>query len=188
VAITLVIASSATLLPIGKSASIEEYAYYTRRQTRNLQSVLYAGAVVLVITTFRQNITLRWALDYLQPPELLNQLVGFSVARYLMGRLEVVVSNIVTGTGIMNTLLLTGLYVPAALVLQNRVRGLARLAVQREKAVPEAGLDVPLTKEQTEWIAQHDLALPLKEQLPKIVAILSPMLAGPVGQLLNFLK
>lgn len=39
-----------------------------------------------------------------------------------------------------------------------------------------------------EWMRAHGLSFPLKEHLTRIAALLSPLLAGPVSELLSFLK
>ena len=195
-ALSLVVASGLTLLRsrelietgmTGKkltAETIDKSAHYTAMQIKHQRAILYAGALLLVIITFRQNVTLRWALDYLQPPAHLEKSPGFGLAKFLFQRLEILVSSIVMGTGVLNTLLLAGLYVPAALVLQRRAIRLSRLAVAPEKGARDA----PISKEQTEWMERHGLDFPLRDQLPKVAAILSPLLAGPMGQLLSFLK
>jgi hypothetical protein len=201
VTIALLFASAFTLLPLyetkegsakyGKQAleGLASAARYTAMQMKHLRAILYIGAILLVVISFQQNVILRWALDYLQPPPQLEKDPMFALNKFLFQRLEVLVSNLITGTGILNTLLLAGIYVPSALVLQRRAVVLSRLATGTEKRDhDEMSSDHVSTKEETEWMEKHGLRFLLREQLPKIAAILSPLLAGPIGQLLNFFK
>ncbi len=190
-ATALIISSAVTLLPLSGFAEsstvkpeVEENALYTAMQMRHLRALLYSGAVILVVTTFRQNVTLRWALDYLQLPASLEKDVAFALPRFLFQRLEVLVSNIVTGTGILNTLILASLYIPSAYVLQRRGEYLA-VAADSDKSKKDSRV---LTKAHKDWMEQHGLSFVLKDQLPKMAAILSPLLAGPIGQLLSLAK
>jgi hypothetical protein len=194
----LIIAAGVSLLPPVQSADnsnassksnqeeIEHQAMYTARQMKHLRAVLYAGAILLVIITFRLNVTMRWALDYLQPPAALDQEVAAALPKYLFQRLEILVANMVTSIGIYNTILLAGLYVPGAAILQRRaMRLVTRLRETKPTGQPSGE---GLTKQQKEWMEEHGLVFPLRDQLPKIAAILSPLLAGPMGQLLGFFK
>lgn len=192
-ATALVISSAVTLLPLGgfgvrptaptQHEALEKDALYTAMQMRHLRALLYSGAVLLVVTTFRQNVTLRWALDYLQLPSMLEK--DLALPKFLFQRLEVLVSNIVTGTGILNTLILASLYVPSAFVLQRRGEDLAATAVGDKRKEKDSYV---LTKAHKDWMEQHGLSFVLKDQLPKMAAILSPLLAGPIGQLLSLAK
>ena len=168
--------------------TLENASRYTTMQMKHLRIILYIGAVLLVIITFQQNVTLRWALAYLQPPPSAKDVSGFAFHSFLFQRLEILVTNIVSSVGIMNSVLLAALYVPVAWVLHRRALRLSWLAIHGAKRSREAGKETSPTKEQTEWMERQGLTFPLKDQLPKIAAILSPLLAGPLGQLLNSFK
>lgn len=77
---------------------------------------------------------------------------------FLINNLNGFISNVVTSMGAFYTLLLIVIFVPAALILNNS------------------------TKESGEIVS------PLSEQLLRLAAIVGPLLAGPIGELLNLLK
>jgi hypothetical protein len=63
--------------------------------------------------------------------------------------------------------------------------------VQSGQTTPPLGLDgKPLrtTDRQSQWLNSRGLMFPFKEQIPKVIAVLSPLLAGPIGELLNIFK
>ncbi|HKQ52598.1 MAG TPA: hypothetical protein VJT74_09530, partial [Pyrinomonadaceae bacterium] len=206
VSAALVCASASTLWPLPelkkpasglKLAEVEDAANHVARKMKHLRLILYVGAVLLVLITFRHRNTLGWALDYAKPLPLLEGNPGFKNANVLYGNLEALVSNVVLATSVLNTLLLAGIYVPAALALQGRAAKLARVAVELEAkdaqkaegAAKRVRLTwAAMTEKQEAWIKSHGLIHPFKEQMPKAIAILSPLLAGPIGELLNFFK
>jgi hypothetical protein len=122
------------------------------RRMKLLRYVLYMGAVLLVIGVLRLSTTLNWGASFLPP----QSEAGKAVAS--------VVTGIVSSLGTFYTLLMAGMYLPAALVLRARARELAELQ-------PPA--------DQQSWLTKHGLTLSYTESLPRIVAILAPLLAGP---------
>lgn len=125
------------------------------KRVRLLRPILYVGAATLVIAVFRLSATHAWAVSYL-PPD---------------GELGKAVANLTTGIvgtlGTLFTLLIGGIYLPAALILRGRLRAVA--ATQPD---PQA------------WMASHGMALTLPQSLPRLLALLAPLLAGPLGDLL----
>jgi hypothetical protein len=207
-------ASGATLLPYcpwdagagpRSKAEIERHAVYYADQMRHLRLILYVGAVVLAVTVLRARANLKWALDYLPPLAVFaEKSAELLTAKLMYERLESFVTNTVTSVGVMNTLILAALYVPAALILQMRAGDLAEEALVAEPQEPapeepeerkagaatqEPGVE-PKKKapDREEWLKSRGLSFPLKENLGRIAAILSPLLAGPVSDLLLFLK
>jgi hypothetical protein len=128
-----------------------------------LRRVLYAGAAALVVSVVRLSVTLNWGGNFLPAPETPE---GKAVSTLITG--------IVNALGIYYTLLLAAVYVPAALVLRGRVQAL----------VVASG--VPPEKRE-EFLKARGLALSYAQYLPRLVAILSPLLAGPFAELLKTL-
>lgn len=139
-------------------------------------------------------------------------------ARLIYERLAAVATNTLNGNAIMNTLILAALYVPSALVLQGRADALSRQAVSLAEAEPAAekraegdggaaggaakkdGAEAsetegkpkagaaPKPPDREEWLKARGLTFPFKEHLKQVAAVLSPMLAGPVSELLVFIR
>lgn len=78
--------------------------------------------------------------------------------------------------GAVYTLTLLAVYVPPALILRERMRAFAR---ERDgKRTPS---------EYRSWLAEHKLAFSIKESLGNVFALLAPLIAGPVGSILQAL-
>jgi hypothetical protein len=138
--------------------------------------------------------------------------LAYENGKLTYGHLEALISNIVVATSLMNTFLLAALYVPASLLLQRRAVKLSRHAALLENSRPVTTLDAAkakiqaqeqqsedenmgledetanVTPDQEAWMKSRALTFPLREQLPKVAAILSPLLAGSIGELLNLFK
>ncbi|HWN11697.1 MAG TPA: hypothetical protein VNO50_20900 [Pyrinomonadaceae bacterium] len=182
-------AGAATLWPVRelqssatpKNIDVENGAKYLALQMKHLRLLLYVGAILLVVITFRHRMTLNWALEYLKPVPLLESYPTYKYVNLIYGHLETLTSNIVLATSVLNTLLLAALYVPEALLLQRRAHALSRIAASKESKSGESAWE-------DEWLKSRHLIFPFKEQLPKVIAILSPLLAGPLGEVLNFFR
>jgi hypothetical protein len=124
-------------------------------QIRYLRMMLYFGSALLIIATLRLRTILHWTLDYLQPHP---SMAGDKEVSFLINNLSGIISGVVTSMGAFYTLLLAAIFVPAALILNNRA------------------------KESVEIVS------PLSEQLLRLAAIIGPLLAGPIGELLSRFK
>jgi hypothetical protein len=151
--LSLAVAACATLWRHDVKQELHEEHVVER--VRLLRPVLYVGAVTLVVVLFRLSTTLGWAVSYLPADSEL----GNAVASFTTG--------IVATLGTVFTMVIGGIYLPAALILRAHVRKFAS-----RQADPEA------------WMAKHGLGLSLPQFLPRAIALLSPLLAGPLGELL----
>jgi hypothetical protein len=123
------------------------------QRVRLLRPVLYVGALMLVIAVLRLSATHAWAVAYLPADTDL----GKAVASFTKG---------VIGTlGTVFTLLIAGIYLPAALMLQARVRKVA--ATQQS---PE------------DFIKNNGMNLSVPAILVRAIILISPFLAGPLGE------
>jgi hypothetical protein len=123
---------------------------------RYLRLVLYAGTIVLVIGIMRIRVLLDWLLTYSLPPTLQASVDDFH---------KVLISSL----GVFYTLLLVAVYVPARFIIINRAQSLPG-AVEAEL--------------QTEGFSSTS-TLTFKEFLPRIAALLAPLLVGPVAELIK---
>lgn len=157
----LVLASCALLVPPrGCGHGAPELAARMNR----LRVLLYAGAAVLVVMVLRVRITTNWALSYLTPWS--NDDAARVEAAKAIGELT---SAFTTAQSASNTLMLVAVYVPALLVLRRRAAALAG-----------RGMPPPAREE---WLKERGLSFSFSEFTPRIVAILAPLLAGPLGDL-----
>lgn len=124
---------------------------------KRLQLVLYAGTLMLVLAVLLMQSVSQWSLAFI-PPD------GQKAATALF-------SGILTVEGGFLTLVLAAVYLPAAFLLQKRAESLP---------------DLPETEPQREEaLKNYNLAFSLSQSLPRIAAILGPVLVGPIGEMLG---
>lgn len=151
--LSLAAAACATLWRLDTSDELEETQLLKR--VNLLRPVLYVGAVSLAIAVLRLSATHTWGASYLPPASDL----GKSVASLITG--------IVGSLGTLYTLVIAGVYLPAALLLRARIRELALRQPDSQG-----------------WLASRGLTLSFPQYLPRVIALLGPLLAGPLGDLL----
>jgi len=123
-------------------------------QMRDLRLVLYFGTFLLIIGVLRMSAVTQWTLAFISPENV-------EAARSFYITLASV-------AGGFNSLILAAVYLPAAYILQKRAKLFA-------KELPPV--------EQKEMLESKELTFSLKESLPRIIAILGPLLVGPIGEL-----
>jgi hypothetical protein len=129
-----------------------------KKRLRLLRFVLFTSAAMLVISVFRLSTTLNWGASFIPSDGEVGKFIG------------PLVSGIVSSLGTFYTLLIAGMYFPAMLLLRNRVNDLAE--------APGA----PAT-----FLTDNNLNPSVSAWLPRIVAILAPLMAGPFIDLLKTL-
>jgi hypothetical protein len=147
----LAVAACATVWQrdVNKTLSADD----VRQRVRLLRPVLYVGALMLVIAVLRLSATHAWAVAYLPADTEL----GKAVASFTKG--------IIGTLGTVFTLLITGIYLPAALMLQARVREVAASQPDPEGFIKNCGIN-----------------LSVPHTLGRAIVLLSPFLAGPLGE------
>ncbi|HEV2799978.1 MAG TPA: hypothetical protein VGW12_05765 [Pyrinomonadaceae bacterium] len=131
-----------------------------KRRLRLLRALLYAGAAALIIGVLRLAAALNWG-------------GGFWASGSASGReASALINGIISSLGISYTLILVSMYLPTVLILNARVESLAH-AVAPENP--------------KEWLDKRGLILSYRGYLPRLLALLGPVLIGPFGQLLNAL-
>jgi hypothetical protein len=125
-------------------------------QMQDLRTVLYFGTVLLIVGVLRMSAVTQWTLAFI-PPDATDAAKSF----YL---------TLSSVTGGFNSMILAAVYLPAAYILQRRAQLLAK--------------ELSLSPEEKEKImGSKESTFSIKESLPKILAILGPLLAGPIGDL-----
>ena len=142
--------------PDDKAAVLAEQEDLRRRQEL-LRYVLYVGGALLAIAVLRFSLTLSWGASFLPPDSEMGRSVNS------------LVTGIVNSMGTFYAVLMGAVYIPAALVLQSRAK---RLAVRAAPDDPNG------------WLTKNGFSLSISEYLPRLIALLGPMLAGPLGELL----
>lgn len=138
---------------------------------RLLRVMLYFGTALLVIVSLRFSTELRWAADLLRA---WNPASPGPAADAALKPIEGYFSVITTTAAATNTLIMAAVYVPAALVLRGRAH---RLAAEVTGEGP--------TPAREKWLQERGLAFSLAEHLPRVAALLAPLLAGPIGELIG---
>lgn len=160
----LVLASCAILLPPCKDSYPKGLKELSVRMNY-LRTVLYVGTFLLVVGVLLMRSIFQLSLAFI--PGIPGTEAGAEKI------VESLTSSIVSGEAGFYTLILAGVYLPAAFILQGRARALKGLPEQpseKDKILHDYGLNFSLT-----------------ESLPRIIAILGPFLVGPVGELLRHL-
>jgi len=129
-----------------------------KRRLRLLRALLYAGAAALIIGVLRLAAALNWGGDFWAA----GSPAGKEAASLLNG--------ILSSLGISYTLILVSMYLPTVLMLNARAQALA------QAKAPEKS---------KEWLEKNGLTLSYLGYLPRLLALLGPILVGPLGQLLN---
>ena len=147
----LAVAACATVWQrnVNKKLDADEVA----KRVQLLRPVLYVGALTLVVAVLRLSATHAWAVTYLPA----NSDLGQAVATFTKG--------IIGTLGTVFTLLIGGIYLPAALMLQARVREVAPSQQSPEEFIKNCGID-----------------LSLPATLGRAIVLLGPFLAGPLGE------
>ncbi len=135
----------------------------TRLQSRmrRLKRLLNLGSAVLVIGILHMIVWIRWPAALVSDHAVAQEILGLSTALGVYW-------------GATYTLLIVAFYVPASFVISRRAeRAIARCPEQA------GGLDARA------WMKSVGLSVTPTQQLPQIAAMMAPLLAGPVGGLLN---
>lgn len=123
-----------------------------------LRVILYVTTAALVVGVLRLSATLSWVEAFLTPGDAAI-FAGFG-------------TTVTAMVGAHYSLTLAGLYLPAAYIIRERARGVIASA-----PVPEAMRE--------KAYARPEFSVALSSVLPRIVALLGPLLAGPVGEFLK---
>jgi hypothetical protein len=156
--LALIFATCSILLPRGKSNSKD--LDDISGQMNDLRLVLYIGTLQLVVGVLRMGAVTQWTLSFIVPGAVIAAKSFNAVLVAVMGGFY--------------TLILIAIYVPAVLILTARAR----------KRVGKLSLDPDVRQKKLE---EAGLAISVKDALPRVFALLAPLLAGPIGQIFSAL-
>lgn len=124
-----------------------------------LQLILYVGTIMLIVGVLHIRAVYNWSFAF-----ILRDEEGIKVAERFF-------SNLLAAEGGFFTLILAAIYLPTAFILRRRAESLIGL--------PEKN------SEREVLLKDYGLTFSFMESLPKVIAILSPFLAGTIGDLLG---
>lgn len=137
------------------------------RHERLVNATLYLGALLLVAGVLRISSLLYWSLDYVA----VAPTSGSEVQQPILSALGRIADGIVNSRGLLYTMMLAALYVPAVLFLQHQVRAAA------------AQGEISATEEQA-WTQRASLA----ENLLRFLAVAGPAISGPAAEYLELFQ
>ncbi|MFL6273964.1 MAG: hypothetical protein ACJ74G_02055 [Blastocatellia bacterium] len=138
-----------------------------KKRGRMLRILLYLAAAVLVARVFQSNALVSWALAYFDLQGINTAFDGF-------------LRSVITQESIGYTVVLAALYLPAFLVLRERATQYVASAMTTD---PVSGKESPT--DLATFLKENGLTFSIREQLPRIITILSPILVGPTAALLS---
>jgi cytochrome b561 len=127
-----------------------------------LQLILYVGTIMLVVGVLLIRSMYQWSLAFILRDE---QAIKVAESFY---------SSLLATEGGFFTLILAAVYLPAALILRSHANSL--------NGLPEQNAD------REKLLTDYNLTFSFTESLPRLLAILGPLLAGPVGELFSRLS
>ncbi len=152
---SLVLASCAVLLPTSGQGLDRLKKLSTRMN--DLRAILYTGTLMLVAGVLLMRSLFNWSIAFI--PQTAQDI---EVA-------DIFNSGILSAEAGFYTLILAAVYLPAAFILQERAHSIT--VGSNEEA------------EKDRILTGASLTFSFTESLPRILAILAPLLAGPVGEL-----
>jgi hypothetical protein len=164
-AFLLVLLSVAILWPVAKERRTSELEISER--IKLLRILLYTGMFQLVISTLRLSATFHWATSFFLSQDENNPAAATAMVKSLE-RLASTLSSIEAAT---YTLILIAIYVPAIFILRNR----AYLLISQE--------DCPTPPSREKWLEERGLNISVSAYIPRMAALLAPLLAGPLGDM-----
>lgn len=136
-------------------------AEYFLNRSRQLKKLMAGGSAIMVIGVIHMQLWLNWPLALLEEPKAIAQLesLTFLVCQYW---------------GLCYSLIIAALYLPAASYLSDEAR-LALLQGDNEEAKQDPGV----------WLKKNNMIFSPLASLPQIIAVIAPMLVGPLGSTLS---
>jgi hypothetical protein len=127
-----------------------------------LRVILYTGTILLVISTLRSKVLLDWLQTFILQSNVRNSVDEFSKV-------------LISFQGVFYTLLLAAVYLPARKIIFDRAKTLPISETDeadKQSSLEAAGFVSPTTT-------------PFKDLLPRIAALLAPLLIGPIADLVG---
>jgi hypothetical protein len=154
------LAAAACLTPI---VAVDPHQYLQRLADRShqLKTVVNLGSALLVAGVLHMQAWLRWPIVFVDDAKLANAMNDWNLA-------------LTTFIGSVFSLMIACIYICCAKVLTKRAEANLRQS-------PGDALDSSLE----DWLEKHGFSSEPTQQIPQILAIFAPLLAGPVGSALT---
>ena len=134
--------------------------YMLAKSARNLFQLLNISSLMMVVGIIHMNVWLQWPATLVTDQIISKTSINFSSAISLYW-------------GATYSLMIVAFYAPLTRCLHNQ----ANLLITDCK-------DAAITSNPSQWLKENHLSSATIEQLPRIIIMLAPLLAGPVGGLL----
>lgn len=130
-------------------------------QSKHIKELLAGGSAVMVIGIAHMQLWLNWPLSFLPVDNVRQQIeaITLAVSQYW---------------GVLYTLTMAAIYLPAAFSLTEQARGIIK-----------TGQNEDVKKNPELWLAENKMVLSLSTQLPQLVTMIAPMLVGSFGSTLG---
>jgi len=154
------LATCAVLVPAKPSASLNENLKKLSLRMKYLNYMLAVDMLILVVGILLERAIFQWSIAFVSGNEPATKAA------------DNFITNLVAFDGGFYTLMLAGLYLPAAWIIRRRAERQEGWAAHESK---------------TETLEKLGLNFSIAKSMPRIAAILAPLVAGPIGQLLTHL-
>jgi hypothetical protein len=134
---------------------------YFREKSSLLKKLVTGSSAMMVIGIVHMQLWLNWPVTFIGDAQVIEQFksITLSICRYW---------------GVVYTLTIAALYLPAANYLSNQ----AKVAI-------ETGQDEEIKKDPVKWLVENKMLVSPIAQLPQIVAVVAPMLVGSLTSTLS---
>jgi len=156
----IALAAAVSLTPM-VAASPRQYLQQIADRSRQLKAVVNLGAALLVAGVLHMQAWLRWPIVFVDDAKLASAMNDWGLA-------------LTTFIGSVFSLMIGCIYICCA-------KALAKRAEANLRQLPADAVD----SSPDDWLRKHGLSSELMQQIPQIVAIFAPLLAGPVGAALT---
>jgi len=134
-----------------------------RHQVRRVNTILFTGAILLVVGIVHANAVHHLPDVFLRDDDLATW--------------KSLVTSLSASTGAVWTMILISIYLPSIAVLRFRAHAVAKVALMGNEAETVSG-----------WFAEHGLSVGFPQQLAQLAALISPFIVGgPASPLLGLL-
>ncbi len=152
----IALAAAASLTPMA-ATDPRRHLQHLADRSRQLKTVVNLGSALLVAGVLHMQAWLRWPIVFVNDARLADAMNDWSLA-------------LTTFVGSVFSLMIACVYICCAKVLAKRAEANLR-------QLPADALDFSLE----DWLEKHGFSSEPMRQIPQILAILAPLLAGPVG-------
>lgn len=156
----IALAAAACLTPV-VAADPRQYLQRIADRSQQLKTMVNLGAALLVAGVLHMQAWLRWPIVFVGDDKLANAMNDWGLA-------------MTTFIGSVFSLMIGSIYICCAKVLAKRAEASLR-------QLPADALD----SSPEDWLGKHGFSSELIQQIPQILAIFAPLLAGPVGAALT---